>query len=240
MRLRSIGLVLAFVLLATACGNDSGTATETANQPSGTADADADDAPADTPDGDGATQPGSTGSDTADGDADGAAAGDDGSPPDDDFGEIIGDPDFDEENLPDDVAEMIDEIDDIVSLGDCVVSTIGIGIVAPEGWMCRVLDDPRPGFDGFSMFTGETDLVISVSTPSPVGTCDIEGICSNVTPVDIPGFSDAVSYDIAGVAGGLSGSHDVYEVDLQVDRGRVLTADDIAFVAEVMATLGEV
>ncbi len=96
MRLRSIGLVLAFVLLASACGNDGGTATETAEQPSGTADADADGASADTPDGDGATQPGSTGSDTADADSDAdgaAAAGDDGSPPDDDFGEIIGDPD---------------------------------------------------------------------------------------------------------------------------------------------------
>jgi hypothetical protein len=237
MRLRSIGLVLAFVLLAAACGNDSGTATETAEQRSGTADADG--APSDTPEGDGATEPGSAGSDTAD--ADGATpADDDASPPDDDFGEIIGDPDFDEDNLPDGIAEMIDEIDDIVSLGDCVVSTVGIGIVAPEGWMCRVLDDPRPGFDGFSMFTEGTDLVISVSTPSPVGTCDIEGICSNVTPVDIPGFSDAVSYDIAGVAGGISGSHDIYAVDLLVDRGRVLTADDIAFVAELMATLGEV
>jgi len=226
MKSRWTAILVAMVLLAAGCGDDAATT-------------DSGDGGTPSSDGDGSSDGGSGGDSadgTSDGDGDGGidnnATGDD-----DDFGDIIGDDDFNADDLDDDTADMIDDIDDIVSVGDCVMETIGIGAVAPEGYFCTVLDAPIPGFDGFTLKSSDSELEVTIGSKSPVGPCDFEGICGDLTPVDISGFSDAMKYDQFGVAGGIVGSHDVFEADLAVTVIGALTDEHIAFVDAYAATL---
>ena len=71
--------------------------------------------------------------------------GDGQDPPDDDAADILGNPDLDLDDLPDWVADALDDIDDIVSIGECEAA--GLRATAPEGWVCRVLDQPVGGQD---------------------------------------------------------------------------------------------
>ena len=69
--------------------------------------------------------------------------------------------DLDLDELPDWVADELDMIDDFVSIGEC--EAVGLRATAPEGWVCRVFDEPVAGMDGFTMFTQGTDLTISAA-----------------------------------------------------------------------------
>jgi hypothetical protein len=176
---------------------------------------------------------GGSGGDGGSGDDDGSGDGGDGgvdnnaTGDDDDFGDIIGDKDFDP-----------DMLDDIVSLGDCVMETESVGAVAPDdSWFCTVLDSPIPGFDGFTKKSPDSELDITFGSPSPFGACDGPGICENLTAVDIPGFSDAMKFDQFGVAGGINGSHDEYGIELVVTKAGLLTDEEVALVGSIAATL---
>ena len=73
-------------------------------------------------------------------------------------------------------------IDDLVSIGECEAA--GLRATAPEGWVCRVLDEPVGGLDGFTMFTQDTDLTISIATPTPLGApCEVMQACDEAEPI---------------------------------------------------------
>lgn len=238
MRWRLLAAMLAFVLFAAACGDDGSTAA------GGDADAGDDGSDDDSSGGDGADSDGASDDVGDDGDGDGAdgsadSTGEDDAPLDnnatgdeEDLADIIGNEDLD----PDAADGLGDDIDDIVSLGDCVIETLGLVADVQEGMECRVLDNPIPGFDGFSMFNAGSSFVITIGSPSPIDICAVGGLCGELTPVDIPGFSDAMTYEIVGT-GALSASHDTYEVDLEVTSTSPFTDEDLDTVRRVAESL---
>lgn len=128
----------------------------------------------------------------------------------------------------------------IVSLGDCVMETLGLGAVAPDGLECRVLDTPIPGFDGFTMFAEGDVFTITFASRTPIRPCELPGFCENPTPIDVPGFSDAVAYDTLGL-GNIFGASDDYDVDLVVSRtSGPLTDDDLTAVRAAAESFGPV
>lgn len=243
---RILVVLVALVLFAAACGDDGGDADAGDGGGDSSGDTGGDGGDGGSGDGDGGDAGSSDGDDTDDssdgddvddsGDGDGVdnnATGDD-----DDFGDITGNDDLDLDDLPGDVGDMIDDVDDIVSLGDCVIETLGLGAVAPAGFQCRVLDNPLPGFDGFTMFSSETELEITMGTSFAAGNpCIVAGVCGNEVPIDIPGFSDAVQFDLAGITGGLFATHDEYDVELGAFSIALLTDADIALIQDAAASL---
>lgn len=233
MRFRWIAAILVLTLVAAGCGDDTSSTESGDGSPSD----DGGSGDGDDGDGDGSADGDNeaTGDDTDndDGGIDNNATGDD-----DDFGDIIGDDDFDEDLLDDDTADMVDDIDDIVSVGDCVAETMAIGAIAPEDWFCTVLDNPIAGFDGFTLKSSTSDLEITIGSLSPIGPCDFEGICENVMPVELAGFDDAITFEQFGVASGVFGNSAEFGASLTVTKiGPMITDEDLQFVRDYVATL---
>lgn len=187
---RSVAVCAAALLVFAACGGGE----EEADGPEATVEIDAD-------------NDGGNGSDGADndggsgGDGDGSSGDSDGStgPDDDDFGDIVGNPDLDPDDLPGQAGDLADEIDDIVSLGDCVA--LGLMATPPETMQCRVLDNPGAGgLDGFSMFNPENDFNISLGTPSGIGSpCELLQACGDAMPIELSdNFPDTMILELFG------------------------------------------
>ena len=188
-----------------------------------------------------AAENGSDGGSDAGGDGGSDAGGEGGDDPgegrdDDDFAEIVGNEDLSLEDLPDDIADMADDIDDIVSLGDCVA--VGLMATAPEGWMYRVVDNPTPIFDGFTMFMEGNALNITIGTPSPIGSpCEILQMCDTATPIDISdNFPDAMIVDIFGTIS-IWGTH-ATGAEMVVTKATALTDEEMQLVMDVLDSVG--
>ena len=235
---RLLVALLALTLVAAACGDDESTdAGDPTTDDGGDADGDGhgdgggDDVGDDVVGDDAADDAGDDdmGDDMGDDDVDNNATGDN-----NDIDDITGNPD-----LEDGVGDLGDEIDDIVSLGDCVIETLSLVADLPaDDLQCRVLDNPLPGFDGFTMFNPGNTFTITLGTPLPGfgNPCDLLP-CENQTDVDIPGFGNAFTYDSFGT-GNMFGNHDEYEIDLGVVKtDGLLTDDDIALVQAVAESL---
>ena len=188
------------------------------------------------------------GGDADDTDADGDATepdespadeGDD-APDDDDAAEILGDPDLDLEELPDDVADMIDEIDDIVSIGDCQSDVLGIGFTAPDLWQCRVLDVSLGGIDGFTLFTEGNELNITVGTPSPIQVCEVLQACDSAEPVDLGAqWPGGQQFEIAGTTT-IWARHATVDAEVVITKLSEITAEEYEFIRSVLDTTTEV
>lgn len=190
------------------------------------------------------TADGDAGSSNDDGSADGSTSndtgGDNGSN-DDDAAEIIGNEDLDIEDLPEDVANALDDIDDVVSIGDCRSDTVGLAITAPDGWQCRVLDQPVGGLDGFTLFTDGNQLNITIGTPSPFGSpCEALQACDSATPIALGGeFPDTMSISLAGAVL-IWGTHKSVEAELVVTNTSALTDEQVSFITMVLDSTVEI
>ena len=222
-------ILVAVVLIASvaaACGGEGGS--DEADQPAQTTTID---------DGTTSTADVGDGSEGGEGDApaDGEPSGgdDDGGPPDDDAAEIIGNPDLDLDDLPDWVVDELDSIDDRISIGEC--DAAGLRATAPDGWVCRVFDEPIGNLDGFTMFTQDTDLTISISTPTPLGTpCELMQACDEVEPIALGNnFPDTTLLDFMGTIT-IHGTHTSVDADLVVSKASALTPDELELVKTVV------
>jgi hypothetical protein len=228
---RTLVVLAVIALVAAACGGggDDGTSDEGA-QPAQTSTVDS---------GDGGGEGGSDGDADGGDDGDAASAGDqsgdsyDGSPPDDDAAEIVGNPDLDLEDLPDWVVDELDMIDDRISIGECEAA--GLRATAPEGWVCRVFDEPIGGMDGFTMFTQDTDLEISIATPMPFGTpCELLQACDTTEPIAVGGaFPDTTLMNFMGSIT-IHGAHVSVDAELVVTKATALTPDELDLVKAVV------
>lgn len=176
------------------------------------------------------------GSSNGDGQDGNGGSGDDADPDDDDFGDIVGNPDLDVSDLPPDVADLVDPIDDVVSLGDCVA--VGLMAVPPDGWMCRVLDNPTPTTDGFTMFTEGNDLNITVGTPSPLGApCAALQACDDAVPIELSdNFPDTMLLSFAGTTL-IYGTH-ASGAELVITKATGLTDAETMLVMDVLDSVG--
>lgn len=169
-----------------------------------------------------------------DNDQNGGGQDDDGQdPPDDDAAEILGNPDLDVEELPGGVADALDDIDDIVSIGEC--EAVGLRATAPAGWQCRVLDQPVGGQDGFTMFTEGNELNITIGTPSPFGpACELLQMCDAVEPIALSdNFPDTTLLDIAGTVT-IYGTHTSVDAELVITKVSALTPDELQLIRDVL------
>ncbi len=218
-------LVVALVLLAAGCGG--GDAEEGAGQ-----DAEVSPAAAGGDSGQGQDDEGSGG----DGGNDGNTVGDD-----DDAAEIVGNPDLDLEELEGvapDAAEALDDIDDIVSIGDCESEAVGLGMsVVPDDWQCRVFDIPVNGVDGFTLFNpAQPGFEITVGTPSELGSpCEILQFCDMAEPIDL-GDNTTMSVVDLGVPI-IFGTHNSVDAEISVIAPTALTDADLEFVTDVLVGL---
>lgn len=220
---RLVFLAVVLALVGTACGGDSESGSDT------TADL---------------TQQGGNGGGGGDGGSDGNGQGGDGGtggdsgadPDDDDFGDIVGNPDLDVSDIPPGVGDLVDPIDDIVSLGDCVA--VGLMAVPPDGWMCRVLDNPTPNLDGFTMFTEGNDLNITVGTPSPIGPpCAALLACDDAVPIELSDtFPDTMFLSFAGTTL-IYGTH-ASGAELVITKATALTDAETQLVMQVLDSVG--
>lgn len=179
-------------------------------------------------------------SDTADGSTSSDDDSDSGSN-NDDAAEIIGNEDLDIEDLPEDVANALDDIDDVVSIGDCRSDTVGLAITAPDGWQCRVLDQPVGGLDGFTLFTEGNQLNITIGTPTPFGSpCEALQACDSATPIALSGeFPDTMSISLGGAII-IWGTHKSVEAELVVTNTSALTDEQVSFVTMVLDSTVEI
>ena len=218
----------AFAFLATACGDSDGgladdpvlTQQGDANQPDNS--------------GDSGSNADST-SGGSDNSGNGTDPGGDG-PDNEDAAEIIGNPDLDLEDLPPDIADALDDIDDIVSIGDCRSETVGLEMsFVPDGWKCRVLDQPVGGLDGFTLFMDNNPggIEITIGTPSPLGPpCEVFGDCDTVEELDLGNTFDVFVLDVGVPL--IYGTHKTVEAELSVVTFSALSDADIAFITEVL------
>jgi hypothetical protein len=168
------------------------------------------------------------------GDQDGGGDGDGQDPDDDDdAAEILGNPDLDLDELPDWVADALDDLDDIVSIGECEAA--GLRATAPENWVCRVLDQPVGGQDGFTMFTEGNELNITIGTPSPFGpACELLQMCDAVEPIALSdNFPDTTLLDVAGTVT-ISGTHASVDAELVITKASALTPDELQLIMDVL------
>ncbi|MGH1490435.1 MAG: hypothetical protein ACRBK7_13785 [Acidimicrobiales bacterium] len=163
----------------------------------------------------------------------------------DDAAEIIGNEDLDLEELAEvapDVAEALDEIDDLVSIGDCQSQVVGLAVGdVPDGWVCRVLDAPVAGLDGFTLFKSGNPggLEITVGTPSPFGRpCEMLQACDGVEAIDLGANFDTEIFEMAGVPF-IFGTHKTIEAEVSVTSASALSDDDIEFITMVLDGLVE-
>ncbi len=202
-------------------------------------DGDADAAPAvadDGSEGDGSEEGASDGSSS---DADGSDA--DGSGPDnDDAAEITGNEDLDLDELAEvspDAAEALDDIDDIVSIGDCESEAVGLAMsFVPNEWQCRVLDAPIGDLDGFTLFKpgNPGGLEITIGTPSPFGPpCELLQACDGTEPIDLSSNFDTTVFELGGVPF-ISGTHKTVEAEVVVTTTSPLSDSEREFVTSVL------
>ncbi len=242
LRIRSLFLVLfSVVLFSAACGGDD-TSEEGVVAADDGADESSDDdsGSGDDASGDDGTDVGSAGNDGSDDDADPADDGTE-APDDDDAADIIGQPDLDTEDLPDEVADALDEIDDVVSIGECASEVVGLAVTAPDEYQCRVLDQAIGGLDGFTVFKNGYQLEITIGTPSPLGgPCDIPGLCDEAEPIDLSSnFPDTQIAVVAGVPV-LWGNHATVDAELVITHLQPLSDDDLAVIRAVLDSAVEI
>ncbi len=237
-----IGTLAAFVLLllAAGCGEDEADegAASDATDVGGAEVVDdggdggggdgADDGSATDPDGSGDDSAGGDGSGSA---GDGSTVGDD-----DDAAEITGNPD-----LPDDAAELLDDVDDVVSIGDCSSEVVGLAVTAPDGWRCRVLDQSVGGLDGFTVFTDGNQLNITIGTPSPLGApCDVLGLCDQAEPIELSdNFPDTMQLAIAGTVT-IWGTHATTDAEVVITNLAELTPEELGLVRAILDSAVEI
>ncbi|MEM9465072.1 MAG: hypothetical protein AAGA90_06850 [Actinomycetota bacterium] len=174
------------------------------------------------------------------GDVETPPADDADAPDDDDAAEITGNPDLDLEDLPDDAAGLLDEIDDLVSIGDCRSEVLGIGFTAPDGWQCRVLDVSLGGIDGFTLFTDGNELNITVGTPSPIQACEVLQACDAAVAIDLgPQWPGGQQFELAGTTT-IWASHASVPAEVVITKLSALTDDELDFVRAVLDTTTEV
>lgn len=160
---------------------------------------------------------------------------------DEDAAAIVDNPDLDLDELAEEapeVAEALDGIDDIVSIGDCISETAGLAMsVVPDGWQCRVLDQAIGGLDGFTLFEPDGgDLEITVGTPTPLGPpCQVLQMCEDAEPIDL-GANTTMSVIDFGVPI-IYGTHDTVEAEIAVTTTSELSPEQIALVTEVLEGL---
>jgi hypothetical protein len=186
--------------------------------------------------GNGGAAEGGEGVATTGGSSDQSDGSDDGGPPDDDAAEIIGNPDLDLDELPDWVADELDMIDDFISIGEC--EAVGLRATAPEGWVCRVFDEPVAGMDGFTMFTQGTDLTISIATPTPLGApCELLQVCDETEPIALSDdFPDTMLLDFMGAIT-IHGTHVSVDAELIIAKASALTPDELELVKTVVQSV---
>lgn len=172
---------------------------------------------------------------SGDGTEDGTGDSEPEGPDNDDIAEITGNPGLETDGMPDDVAQALDEIDDIVSIGACESSTVGLAFTAPDGWQCRVLDQATAGLDGFTLFAEGNQLNITLGTPSPFGPpCELLNMCEQATPqVFSANFPDTAAIDIGGTVT-IWGNHASSEAELVITKPSALTDEDIALISAVL------
>ncbi|MFQ5493297.1 MAG: hypothetical protein ACE5DX_04020 [Candidatus Dojkabacteria bacterium] len=109
---------------------------------------------------------------------------------DDTIQDLVGNQDLSEDDLPDDVVDSLNDINEIVSeTEDC--STDLVRAMIPEGWQCRKLDT-NPG--DFTLYTDGNTLNLSIGTGQGKSSCDIFPGCTEKS-VDLSGnFKDMLEY----------------------------------------------
>lgn len=160
--------------------------------------------------------------------------------PDDDAAEIVGNPDLDLDELEEvapDAAEALDEIDDIVSIGDCGSETVGLMMTyVPDGWQCRGFDAPIGGLDGFTLFKPENPggIEITIGTPSPLGVpCEALQMCDQAETIDLGSNFDMQQVEMLGVPL-IFGTHTTVDAEVSVVTLEALSDDDVAFITMVL------
>lgn len=178
--------------------------------------------------------------DTSDGGTDDGGAGGDGQPDNEDAAEIIGNEDLDLDELAEidpDTAEALDEIDDMVSIGDCQSETVGLAMsYVPDGWQCRVLDQPVGDLDGFTLFQpgNPGGLEITIGTPSPFGPiCEALQACDQLEPIDLGSTFDMQVFEAVGVPF-ISGTHKIVPAEAVIVAVGPLSDADSALVTMVL------
>ena len=224
-------LLVAICLVTTACGGggDEGSDTTAAVIVDGGGNGSSGGDGGDQDSGDGGAQD----SDDTSGLADDPDEDGSGGPDDDDAAEIMGNPDLDVEDLPEDVADAVDQLDDIVSIGEC--EAVGLRATAPEGWKCRVTDQTVPGMDGFTMFTEGNELNITITDPSPLGpACEILMMCDQAEPIALSdNFPDTTLLEMAGTVT-ISGTHASVDAELLITKLSALTDDEMQLIMDVL------
>lgn len=165
---------------------------------------------------------------------------------DEDAAEVVGNPDLDLEELAEvapDVAEALDGIDDVVSIGDCRSELVGLEMTyIPDGWQCRVLDAPVGGLDGFSLFKPENagGIEITIGTPSPIGpVCEVMQTCDQTQPLDLGANFNVEFFEFGGIPF-VFGTHVSVEAELAVTSASALSEDDLAFITMVLDGVVEI
>ena len=182
--------------------------------------------------GDGGSDGGTDGSDDGTGatDSDGVEPDADESPDNDDAAEIVG-----QTTLPEDVEEMLDDIDDVVSIGDCQSDVVGLAMEAPDGWVRRVLDNSIGGLDGFTLFTDGNQLNITIGTPSDLPSpCEVLLACDDATPVSLSdNFPDTMQVELVGTVT-IWGTYKDSDAELVITSLEPLTPEDVQFISDVL------
>lgn len=220
-----VGLVALLSLFGAACGGSDDSAPDAGGIGGGTSDSsDASD--------DGGAGDSASSTDQPDDGADG--------PDDDDAAEILGDPDLDLEDLPDEAADAIDAIDDVVSLGECQSEVIGLAITPPDGYVCRVLDVAIGGMDGFTLFTEGNELNVTIGTPSPIAPCEVLQACDSAEAIALSDeWPDTEIFEFAGTVT-IWGSHATKDAEVIITKLSELTDDEFDLIMTVLDSTVEI
>ncbi len=169
----------------------------------------------------------------------GEADGGDGSGPDDDAADIVGNPDLDLEELAEvapDAAEALQDIAGSVSIGDCSSDVVGLAMTyVPDGWQCRVLDEAVGGLDGFTLFMPQNPggIEITVGTPSPLGSpCEALSMCDAAESIDLGDNFDMVLLNVGVPL--IYGTHKTVEAEAAVVMTAQMTDADREFITMVL------
>ncbi|MCP5032409.1 MAG: hypothetical protein GY939_11435 [Actinomycetia bacterium] len=212
-------VLCAFTLFTAACSDTDSASGDLGN----------DGAP-DTPEIDGDENGGS--GNGSDGSEDNSGATD--GPDNDDAAEIVGNPDLDLDEAGE-AGELLDDIDDFVSIGDCQSEPTGLAMTAPDGWACRVLDQPAGGLDGFTLFTEGNALNITIGTPSGFpAPCEVFNACDEAVAIDLSdNFPDTMQWEIAGTVS-IWGTYKDSDAEMVITNPQPLTNDEITFISMVL------
>ena len=228
-----LSILLSIALVTAACGgsDDDGDAGPGADTSGSGADQDTDGS---TDGGSGTDDSGSDDSGSGDGDDDQAG------PDDDDAAEILGDPDLDLEDLPDEAADALDAIDDVVSIGDCQSEVVGLAVTAPDGWVCRVLDVAIGGMDGFTLFTEGNELNITIGTPSPISACQVLNACDSAEEIALSDqWPGTQLFEIAGTVT-IWGRHATADAEVVITKLSAVTDEEYDLIRTVLDSTTEV